>query len=130
MPCPTPPGTPFAVYLARLIELSPKSQRQIATEIGYPKANIITMFKQGTTRVPYEKIPALARALGVDPAEMLRRAVREYAPETLDAIEEATGNVLTANERKVVRILRESCEGGVVPAIDAVSELKLRAIFE
>ena len=81
MPHPSRPATSFAVYLARLIELSPKTQREIATDIGYPKANIITMFKQGTTKVPLEKIPALARALGIDRIEMLRRAMREYAPE-------------------------------------------------
>ena len=33
--------------------------------------------------------------------------MREYAPETLKAIEEAMGEVLTANERTVIRILRE-----------------------
>jgi transcriptional regulator with XRE-family HTH domain len=130
MPHPSRPATPFAVYLARLIEMSPKTQRQIATEIGYPKANIITMFKQGTTKVPYEKIPALAEALDVDPVEMLRRAMREYAPETLEAIEDAIGDVLTENERRVIRILRESCPGGVVPAVDGRSEARLRAVFE
>jgi hypothetical protein len=88
------------------------------------------MFKQGTTRVPYEKIPPLAKALDVDPIEMLRRAVREYAPETLKAIEEATGELLSANERGVIRILRETCEDGVVPAVDVRSEARLRGVFE
>src|SRR6202051_1152482 len=57
-----------------------KTQREIAQEAGYETPNIISMIKRGESRVPLEKIPLLAKALGVDPAHMFRLAMEQYWP--------------------------------------------------
>lgn len=54
----------IAEYLAVQISLSEKSQREIAAEISYENPNVITMFKQGQTKVPMNKVGPLAKALG------------------------------------------------------------------
>tara|TARA_B100002049_G_scaffold129896_1_gene96087 strand:- start:1439 stop:1840 length:402 start_codon:yes stop_codon:yes gene_type:complete len=99
---------PLADRIGKLINISPKSQNEIADEIGYEKANIITMFKKGTTKVPIGRVGPLATALGADPAQLVRHALMEYLPETYDAIEKYLGGVLTQNELAVVEAFREA----------------------
>jgi transcriptional regulator with XRE-family HTH domain len=100
-----------AEYLNVQLDLSPKTQREIALEIGYERPNIITMFKQGLTKVPITKIAPLARALGVDPAYFLRIAMNEYMPDTLEAIEQVFGAIVTANEAEIIEVIREATQG-------------------
>ncbi|MGZ9053126.1 MAG: helix-turn-helix domain-containing protein [Rhodoplanes sp.] len=54
-----------------------KSQREIAAELGYERPNIISMMKRGETKLPLDKVPALAKALHVDPAHLFRLALEQ-----------------------------------------------------
>lgn len=66
------------------------------------------MFKQGATKIPLNRIGALAKAIDVDPAHLLRLAMKEYMPDTWEAIEDIMqSTVLTANELKLVHAYRE-----------------------
>lgn len=58
-----------------------KSQDEIATETGFPKSNVLTMIKQGRTRMPLDKIEAFSKACGKAPDRLFRTAIREYKPE-------------------------------------------------
>ena len=84
-----------AEYLTAQLEICGKSQKEIAKEVGFPKANVLTMLKQGNTRVPIHRVPALAEALGVDPAKFMRMVLAEYHPEILKAIESSLGEIKT-----------------------------------
>ena len=64
----------IADFIADRLAESDKTQREIAAECGFDKPNIITMFKNGSTKVPLNRIGALAKALDADPAHMLRLA--------------------------------------------------------
>jgi hypothetical protein len=75
-----------AQYLTYHINKSEKTQRQIALEIGYTKPNIITMFKQGLTKLPLDKIGPLAKALEIAPDELFFKVMTEYMPETFEAL--------------------------------------------
>lgn len=97
-----------AQYLNHQLEISRKTQREIAAECGYPKPNIITMFKQGSTKVPISSVPKLARALGVDQVHFLRIALKEYMPEVLDVIDKHIGMVCTQNEAEILKLIREA----------------------
>jgi len=98
--------TNFASYLAAQIDANDKTQREIALALGYARPNLITMFKQGLTKVPIEKVPALAKVLGLDPLHLLTFALREYMPETLKTIQANVGCVVTHNEYAVVEAVR------------------------
>lgn len=92
-----------AAYLTKLINQSPKSQKEIAEEVGYEKPNIITMFKQGKTKVPLNKVGPLAKALKVDPQQLLRLVMQEYSPATWQTFEEDLGHmILTEDEVRLV----------------------------
>ena len=97
-----------AKFLADRIASVDKTQREIAEECGFDHPNIITMFKNGQTKLPINRITTLAMALNVDPAYLLRLVMLEYFPDTWETIENIMqSTVLTANELLLVRSFRE-----------------------
>lgn len=100
--------TTAAEFIADRLASIDKTQRQVAEECGFNKPNIITMFKKGSTKIPTNRIGPLAKALGADPAHLLRLVMTEYLPDTWEAIEETMqSTILTANELKLIRAYRE-----------------------
>lgn len=97
-----------AEYLTKAIELSGKTQREVAREVGYEKPNVVSMMKQGQTRVPLEKAPLFARACGVDPSFFLRLVLEEYHPQAYEVIRDTVGEPLTRNERELLAIYRRA----------------------
>jgi len=97
-----PTTSKTAAFLARAIEFSGKTQREIAAAAGFSKPNILSMMKQGQSRVPIERIPALASATHVDSAYFLRLAMEEYHPAAYAVIVDTIGEPLTENERDVL----------------------------
>jgi transcriptional regulator with XRE-family HTH domain len=96
-----------AEYLDRQISKSRKSQIEIARVCGFETPNMITMLKQGRTKLPLAKVGPMARALEVDPAYLLRLALREYLPETYAAIETVMSPaLLTENEMGIINAFR------------------------
>lgn len=116
-----------AQFLTQALASSGKTQREIAQELGYENANIITMFKQGLTKVPLAKAGSLAKALDVDPVFFFKLLLREYAPETLSAIEEFfETSFLTKSEQNLLGSYRHATQGldsaaAVVDASDVIA---------
>jgi transcriptional regulator with XRE-family HTH domain len=107
----------FSAMLDRLINRSAKTQIQIAAELGYDNANVITMFKKGTTRVPLDKVTALAAALDVDPGGLLRHWFSAYEPAALPEIDKHMGMLMSGSEKSWISGLRK--EFGTVPRYEA-----------
>lgn len=107
----SPSRMTVAQYLDNQIAICGKQQNEIAAEIGYTRPNIITMFKQGLTKVPVNIAPALARAIGVDPNLFTRMVLKEYMPEVLKAIEESVGGLATVNESQILEVIRSATKG-------------------
>jgi transcriptional regulator with XRE-family HTH domain len=103
------PMTKFTVaeFITGRIAVSRLTQKELARRLGYPKPNIITMFKQGLTKVPIEKVPKLAELLECDPLMLLQMTMNEYKPEEFKAIMEICGLPISKNERKIIEIIRE-----------------------
>lgn len=98
-------------YLTQQIAMCGKTQKDIASDLGYEKPNIITMFKQNKTKVPIDKIKPLAISIGADPVSLLRMAMNEYMPATWDALEGVIGNIVTKNEMEIIKFVRLNSEG-------------------
>lgn len=98
----------FASKIERLINDSPKSQAELAHEMGYANQNIITMFKKGTTRVPLDRVASLARALDVDAGTMMKEWFETYMPGVVADLDANMGTLLTRNERTWLDGLRRS----------------------
>lgn len=98
----------IAEYLSRLIDSSTKKQYEIARECDFDQPNIITMIKQGKTRLPRDKVFKMARALEIDGMDLLRRMYREYYPEEWEMIERLNSQpVLTEAEIEAIFVLRQ-----------------------
>jgi transcriptional regulator with XRE-family HTH domain len=120
-----------AEYITRAIDLSGKSQAELCDALGYPNRNVITMFKQGRTKLPVNRVRALAIALGVDPAVLLRLVMNEYSPEAWQVIEDTLGEkIVTKAQRDFDRLVKEEVESGEVnfddPAFNAVMRQALK----
>ncbi|WP_248411263.1 helix-turn-helix transcriptional regulator, partial [Aliiroseovarius sp. S2029] len=59
------PYSPTANNLSDAIDASGLTQREIADRVGFNHPNVLSMMKQGVTRVPLQRIPALAQTLGM-----------------------------------------------------------------
>lgn len=115
-------------YLEFLIERSGKTQSQIAEEVGYDRPNFITMLKQGRSKIPLDKVPALAKALKTDPAFLLWMCMRDYHPTLMQVINDTMGRMVTANEFRVIDALRDVW-GDSVPYYDEAELELLRDLF-
>jgi transcriptional regulator with XRE-family HTH domain len=105
-----------------------KTQRDIAEAVGYDKPGMINMFKAGTAKVPLDKVPALAKALHIDPAFLMRLAMAQYWPDYADAIAAVFGTVLSANEVKIIEKIRAVSKESD-PPLTRDAEAKLKAAF-
>lgn len=104
-----------ARYLEEQLAVCGRSQAEIAAECGYENANIITLFKQGKTKVPISKAPVLAKAIGADPAFLLRLTLSEYLPDAWEALHTVFGQPApTADEAAVLAFVREACKGRAI----------------
>lgn len=120
--------SPVAELIAAQIEICGKKQNVIAQEVGYANPNVIAMIKQGKTKLPIGKVPALADSLGMDKGRLMRIVLKEYSPDVLDALEECLAPMVTENERQLLDIWREATEGND-PRIDSSQAENLKVGF-
>lgn len=131
-----PATKPFAhtrlpAYLEkRILEIRPvKSQAYIAGEAGFTNPNMISMIKSGATRIPLDRVPALAKSLDVDPARLLQLALEQWAGSaTARAFDAIFETVVTRNEIGWLKEIRDASEGSD-PVITTRARSAIRAIF-
>ena len=129
-------GSPYAnTRLAnfiekRVLELRPrKKQREIAAEAGFVNVNMLSMLKSGASKLPLDRVPALARALDTDPRLLFRLALEQSGNETMrHAVEEIFGTIVTRNEVAWLEEIREA-SGNVDPTLTSRARSGIRGIF-
>lgn len=123
--------TRLAKYVERrVLELkSTKSQAQIAAQAGYVNQNMITMIKQGRSKVALDRVPALANALECDPAYLMRLALEQAIGRTAaEAVVEVFGEPITTNEVGWLQVIREA-SNNTDPRMTSRSRAAINAIF-
>lgn len=101
-----------AEYITDQLEACGKTQYEVAREAGFEKPNVITMIKQGKTKLPLAKVGPMARAIGVDAGFLFMLVLKEYHTETFDQLESFFGKVIpTENEADVVLAMRDAKVG-------------------
>jgi len=103
--------SPVAVYLEERIKTSGVSQTEIAELLGYDHPNVVSMFKTGRTKVPLEKIPALAEILGCSELYFMKLALEEYEPQLWMVIERVFGHLVSENEMDIIDTIRTASAG-------------------
>lgn len=122
----TTANSAVARFLAERIEASGQLQKDIAEKVGFEKPNMITMVKQGKTRLPLDKVGPMAKALEVDPLQLLQLCMQEYYPHTWSSIAQLLTPAITEDERQLLAALRASVGG---PFLSALSD-ESRAQFQ
>jgi transcriptional regulator with XRE-family HTH domain len=114
----------------RILELRAiKSQAQIASEAGFTNSNMVAMIKSGATRLPLDRVPALAEALSVDPARLLQLAFEQWAGSAAArAFDAIFDTVVSSNEVGWLEEIRDA-SGNSDPAITTRARSAIRAIF-
>lgn len=123
--------TALPAYLEkRILELRPqKTQAEIASASGFVNVNMLAMIKSGSTRLPLDRVPALADALTVDPARLLQLALEQWAGSgAARAFEKIFDTVVTRNEIGWLETIREA-SSNLDPVITSRSRSAIRAIF-
>lgn len=116
-----------AKYISQQLVMCGKSQIEVANEIGYDNPNVITMFKQGKTKLPIVKVKLLAKSLAVDPVFLLKLVMTEYMPDTWDVVSEILGgSIVTESEERILAIIHQADGGLAVEPItdNEISELR------
>lgn len=114
----------------RLLELKhKKTQAEIADEAGFVNPNMLTMIKKGSTKLPIDRVPALAKALESDPALLLRLALEQSEGSTAAvAIYEIIGQPTTKNEMAWIAEIREA-SGDTDPRLTSRAGAAIRGVF-
>lgn len=98
--------SPTANMLATAIDASGLSLPELAARIGFRNPSVLTMIKQGITRVPLDRIPNLSRTLGIDEREFLAVAIQEYHPGVYEILVETLGLQVTDAELGILTMFR------------------------
>ena len=123
--------TRLAKFLeTRILELKfKKSQADIAEEAGFVNPNMVTMIKQGATKLPLDRVPALAKALECDPSLLLRLALEQSEGSTAAAaIYEIIGQPISKNEMAWITEIR-AASGDTDPRLTSRASAAIRAVF-
>lgn len=112
------PQSNVALYLSNAIDVSGKTQRQIAEEVGYNRPNIISMLKTGEVDLPLNKVELFAASLEVDPLYLLSLVMRERHPEMYRIIWSRVGDRVVSNsERNLLEQVRNMTGSTDVEAV-------------
>ena len=124
-------GTRLTAFIEkRILELRPiKSQAEVAAEAGFTNVNMLSMIKTGATRLPIDRVPALAAALDVDAARLFQLALEQQLGSAAARTFETIFHVaVTRNEAKWILEIRDA-SGNTDPAVTTRTRSALRAIF-
>ena len=124
-------NTRLAKFLeTRVLELKhKKTQAAIAEEAGFVNQNMITMLKQGASKLPIDRVPALAAALYCDPALLLRLALEQSEGSTAAAaIYEIIGQPISKNEMAWIVEIRDA-SGDTDPRLTSRAAAAIRGVF-
>ena len=90
---------------------------------------MLAMIKSGATRLPVDRVPALAEALNVDPARLLQLALEQWTGSAAArAFETIFATVVSSNEVGWLDEIRDA-SGHSDPVITTRARSAIRAIF-
>jgi hypothetical protein len=86
----TPPllsSSSLPQFLAHHIARADLTHRELASKCGFRRPNIISMIKLGHTRLPLNRLAAIARVLEIDPVALFRSWMKEYYGQAWEELE-------------------------------------------
>lgn len=124
-------NTELAKYLEkRILQLRPrKSQLEIAREAGFNQPNLLSMFKNGSSKLPLDRVPGMAKALECDPAFLFKLALEQLGGDTTaSVIDQIFGTIVTSNEVIWLNEIRDASNNSD-PNLTTKARATIRGIF-
>lgn len=124
-------NTELAKYLEkRILQLRPrKSQLEIAREAGFNQPNLLSMFKNGSSKLPLDRVPGMAKALECDPAFLFKLALEQLGGDTTaSVIDQIFGTIVTSNEVIWLEEIRDASNNSN-PKLTTKARATIRGIF-
>lgn len=105
-------GTPsFRAFLTDCQVRQKKSDQEMAEELGFSRAGVYTLIKTGAMKLPFSKVPLLAKALEQSPSDVLAVMLKDYCPELWEVVNKVWGPMdLSTNEKKLLSAYRTLCQ--------------------
>lgn len=119
-----------ARFVEERLQIIGITQREVAEKAGFEKPNMITMIKQGRTKLPMAKIGPFAEAIEVDSVELFQLCMSTYYPETWKALEPFMASSVTKDELTLINALRRFIGGPYLSAMSAESRKHFDALLE
>jgi hypothetical protein len=90
----------------RLQELGEKASLDtVAHAVGYINPRTVELFLTGEAKLPLDKVPAMARALDLEPSHLFRMALRQYWGDSSEA-SVITRCLVSTDEVAILDLLR------------------------
>lgn len=105
-----------------------KSQADIAVEAGFLSINMMSMIRTGASRLPLDRVPALARALGCDPAHLFNLALEQQDAALASLVREVFGVAMTRNEQAWIEAVRDASDHAD-PTLTSKALKAIRGVF-
>lgn len=94
-------------YITQALLRANKTQSAIAREMGYASPNMITMIKNGVSKMPLAKVLEFCQATGADPQRLTNLCLQEYYPEVVQILKAVKTAIVTEDESDILALLRE-----------------------
>lgn len=96
----------------RLVEISGhKTQSDVAKEVGFNNSNFMSIIKKGQSKLPLNRVAAMAKALDMDVEALMTAALRQYYDEdTVNTLRAVFSDAETDTERDILKIARDSMD--------------------
>ncbi|MGX8007821.1 XRE family transcriptional regulator [Mesorhizobium sp. ORM8.1] len=106
-----------------------KRPADVAEETGFASVSLLLKIREGTIKVPLDRVPGLARALECDPRKLFLLALGQYLDEqALVTIKQIIGPSMSQNEVAWVEALR-SASDNADPPLTTKRAMIIRAMF-
>ena len=88
------------------------TNEQLASELGYTRPNIISMWRTGRTRIPLEKLPALAKLLKFELTALLPLWIEQYTGSAGQVeLKRAVARLASEDEAVMLEQFRKATKG-------------------
>ncbi len=88
------------------------TDQELCELLGFERGIVLTLIKAGSMHFPLTKIPVLAKALHLNPVDLMRAALHESSPELSEAIAQVFDPLhLSAAEQNLIKHVRELSGG-------------------
>jgi len=93
-----------------------RNQDEIAELTGFARSNVLTMIKQGRTKMPLDKIEAFSKACGCGPEKLMRTALKEYQPAVAKLISEIYKFPLFEGADEIIQVFNDAMMEALIEA--------------